>query len=300
MELSTFNILKHQNNKAGVQIEGALLKDLQKTMLSILKDFDSVCSKHNLYYSLCGGSALGAVRHKGFIPWDDDIDVFMTRESWNKFLQIFNESLGEKYTLHSPETTPELGMPIAQLSLNGTIYRTHLAPNRNNPGVYLDIFILENVSNNAFFRTLHGFLSLLFGFCLSCSRYYKDREIILNFFSDSDPKTLKSLRTKIFLGKILNCFSSSRFWSVWTNKINMLCKNIHSNYVSCPSGRGHFFKETYERSKICMNQTVLFENMPLKLMKDPSYYLNRLYGSDYMQIPDVDKREKHCIIECKN
>lgn len=48
-----------------------------------------------------------------------------------------------------------------------------------------------------------------------------------------------------------------------------------------------------------MNQTVLFENMPLKLMKDPSYYLNRLYGSDYMQIPDVDKREKHCIIECK-
>lgn len=299
MGLSTFNMLKHLSSNNGVVIEGELLKKLQTVMLDILQDFDVVCSKYNLYYSLCGGSALGAVRHKGFIPWDDDVDVFMTRKSYDKFLKIFSEALGNKYTLHSPETTPELGMPIAQLSLNGSIYRTHLAPNRKKPGIFMDIFILENVPDNIILRYIHGFLSLSFGLALSCSRYAQDKEVILDFFSHADETAVRSLKVKIFIGKILNMFASTCKWCKIANYVNEICHNEFSRYVSCPSGRKHYFKELYKRDFICQSQRVPFDRFSFMLMKRPEYYLTKLYGTDYMKPPKKEDREKHCILECK-
>lgn len=298
MGLSTSEILKHQKKNNGVALQGKLLENLKEILLEILNDFDYVCGKYHLYYSLCGGSALGAVRHHGFIPWDDDIDVFMTRDSYEKFLTIFEKELGNKYTLHSPETTPELGMPLAQLSLNGTIYRTHLAPERENPGVFLDIFILENVPNSIILRGIQGFFSLAFGLCLSCSRFAKDKHIILGFLKNADKKTLKSLKEKIFIGTFLNFFVNSRNWSIWTNQINSLCKNKMSQYVSCPSGRKHYFKEMYQREYMCNVRKVPFENLMLNLMLNPEYYLVKLYGDTYMTPPSEADREVHCILEC--
>ena len=77
------------------------LKQLHKVELEILDEIDSFCKKHNIEYFLCGGSLLGAVRHKGFIPWDDDLDIGMFREDYDKFISEYSKVKDSKYYIHS-------------------------------------------------------------------------------------------------------------------------------------------------------------------------------------------------------
>lgn len=297
MRLTTSVIFKNQKYKNGIEITGDKLKRLKEILLEMLIDIDDICTKNNLYYILCGGTALGAVRHNGFIPWDDDVDIFMTRESYNKFLTIYEKKLKNKYTLHSPETTPELGIPLAQISLNGTIYKTHLAPERKNPGIFVDIFILENTPDNVVLRDIHGFFSLFFGLALSCSRFYKDRKFYLQAFDGADIKTLRAIKNKIFLGKLFNVFLSTKKWVQLTNWWNSLCKNNNSKYVSVPSGRKHYFGELYLRSEMCAKIVLPFETEVLSVMHGYDYYFKKLYGYDYMTPPPESDREVHCVFE---
>lgn len=297
MNLSTFSLLK--NHKGSVVIDAELTKKIQKILLSIIIDFDHCCRENNINYSLCGGSALGAVRHKGFIPWDDDIDVFMPRADYNKFLKIYKSFFGDKYTLHAPETTPELGMPIAQLSLNGTVYKTQLAPSRENPGIYIDIFVLENIPDNIALRYIHGVGSLFFGLALSCARYNTDQNILLEFYSNADKAVLNTLKVKIKLGYLFKMILSLSTWCELNNWWNGLYQNSETSYVSCPSDTKHYFGEIFEKSIVCNIHDTIFENRPLKLMDFYDDYLKQAYGSDYMIPPPMDKREVHSIIELK-
>ena len=82
------------------------LKKLQSELLEILVDIKTVCDKHQIDYMLCGGTMLGAIRHKGFIPWDDDVDIMMLRNEYNKFKAVFDEELSEKYVLAEPLSSP--------------------------------------------------------------------------------------------------------------------------------------------------------------------------------------------------
>ena len=79
--------------------EPEILAKLHKTQIEILEEFERICEKHNLEYFAIYGTAIGAVRHQGFIPWDDDIDVGMLREDYEKFLEIAKKELGEKYQI---------------------------------------------------------------------------------------------------------------------------------------------------------------------------------------------------------
>lgn len=295
MNLSTAVLFKHQ--KGNIVIDSILTRKIQKILIEILIDFDTCCRENNIDYSLCGGSALGAVRHKGFIPWDDDIDVFMTRENYNKFIKINNKIMKEKYTLHAPETVPQIGLPLAQLSLNGTIYRTYLAPNRDNAGIFLDIFILENTPNNFILRKLHGLVSLVLGLCLSCSRFNSDKGILLKFYEGASKQALRAIKMKIILGGIFNLFFSTKNWCKLNNWWNQLCKNDNSKYVACPSGRKHYFGELYPRELACKTHYMPFENIEMRVMNGYDYYFKKLYGDDYMIPPPIEKRETHSIIE---
>ena len=92
------------------------LKKLQKIELDILIEFDKICKKNNLRYVLVGGTLIGAIRHKGFIPWDDDIDVSMPRKDYNKFIKIQEKELNHnKYYFQSMETNDKFGLPFAKL-----------------------------------------------------------------------------------------------------------------------------------------------------------------------------------------
>ena len=124
------------------------LKRLQGTELEILAAFDQFCSDHDISYSLYAGTALGAVRHKGFIPWDDDIDVVMTRGEYNKFINQIRTHPIDGYTLDSPEVNPCCVISHAKLMKDDTLLISSdwKCSDAGNHGIWIDIFPLDKIT----------------------------------------------------------------------------------------------------------------------------------------------------------
>lgn len=124
-------------------------RKLQLCQLHMLEDVDRICKEAGLNYFLIGGCAIGAVRHGGFIPWDDDLDIGMYRDDYERFQKLIRESHADKYFLQNSETDPRYPRVIAKLRLKGTIQqeRSFESVDCNN-GVYIDFFPIDYVSRN--------------------------------------------------------------------------------------------------------------------------------------------------------
>ena len=295
--LSTFSLMKKSQSAKKIEISGQLLSDVQAALLEMLKDFASVCDKHGYYYSLSGGTALGAVRHGGFIPWDDDVDVFMVRKDYNAFLSVFDKELGDKYYINSPSTTPEIGVPITQIMKKGTVFRTYNTPSTDRCGLYIDVFVLENAPPNKLLRTLHGLISLGIGYGLSCARFDKNKESLLSMFDESETEIIDAINKKARVGKLFR-FSSVAQWARRYEKWNSICRNDDSKYVVCPTGLKHYFNYIFPRDIYCTTKKLKFEDTELSVVANYDWALSNLYG-DYMNVPPPEKREKHYAIEVK-
>ena len=102
------------------EYDSEILKKLQKTELEILKDFVKICDKYNLPYFATGGTAIGALRHQGFIPWDDDIDVCMLRKDYEKFMEVAPQEMGDRYAFMTTETEPRYPLMFGKMVKKGT------------------------------------------------------------------------------------------------------------------------------------------------------------------------------------
>lgn len=299
MKLSTASAFKtmQNNNKKLKKLSDKELKQLQETILEIVDDIDFVCKKYHIKYNLGGGSALGAIRHQGFIPWDDDFDINMPRADYQKFCSCFMNEFKEKYWMHTPEDTKDYGLAFARIRKKGTIYRAREDFDNQEAGVYVDIFIIENTYNFFLFRSFHGFLSLLFGFLLSCRNFYKNRKLYLDMVSEN--KKLRIVfQLKVMIGFCFAWISVDKMTRLW-NRINSMCKNSSSNYVTVPVGRKHFFGELYEREKFCQTIDQPFgKHRTLPVCVDYDGYLTNLYG-DYMKLPKKEDIEAHIFLELK-
>lgn len=133
----------------GADLEG--IRALQLRSLGLLEAIDKVCRSHNLTYYMAYGTLLGAIRHKGFIPWDDDIDVAMPRRDYDILLSNASEWLDYPYTLITYSSNPYYSRYFAKLEDRSTtvVERFHMG---RVGGLYLDIFPLDNVPDNAFIR----------------------------------------------------------------------------------------------------------------------------------------------------
>lgn len=125
------------------------IEQVQAIVLEMLEELDRICKIIGVQYFLIGGTALGAVRHAGFIPWDDDIDVGMLRDDYEKFLAHAGSELGKNYFLQTAETDPYTYFPYAKLRRNGTTFlhwrEIHLKMHR---GIYLDVFPYDNIPDD--------------------------------------------------------------------------------------------------------------------------------------------------------
>lgn len=265
------------------------LKSLHAVLLEILDDIHSICSENGLRYVLIGGSAIGALRSGGIIPWDDDIDIAMPRADFEKFTAIVRECWNEKYSMLHPQDPDNFGRVIPKIRLRGTEYRTILEQDLTDCGVFIDIYTIENVPDNALARTLQGVMAMGMGLCLSCRRLYKGRKWFRQFGGGL------SFKVKCALGFCLS-FASYETWARWTDYWHSCCKNESSKLVSIPADVRHFFGELNPRDVLCSPVAVPFEGRTSYVPNEADGYLRAIYG-DYMQIPPVEKQERNCYLK---
>lgn len=134
---------------------GDNLRRHQQVLLELLMEFDRICRIYHIPYVLFAGTALGAVRHQGFIPWDDDLDIAMLRADYDRFLQVAAGELGEQYYLQA-EYSAHWPMFFSKLRKNGTACMERFVPRdpQLHQGIYIDIFPVDNLSGNGFVRKL--------------------------------------------------------------------------------------------------------------------------------------------------
>lgn len=265
------------------------LADLHACLLEILDDILSVCEEHDLKFILIGGSAIGALRDGGIIPWDDDIDIAMPRADFEKFCRIVRNRMGEKYSMLHPQDKDNFGRIIPKIRLRGTCYRTILEQDLAECGVFIDIYTIENLPDHPIARFLQGVMSMGMGFALACRRLYRGRK----WFSQLTGGI--SFRVKCAVGFCLS-FASYETWARWADYWNSRCKNEHSKYVSIPADCRHYFGEMNLRSILCERKAVDFAGRKCYVPVQADAYLRAIYG-DYMQRPPVEKQERNCYLE---
>lgn len=269
---------------------------LHSLLLEICDDIFALCQEKGYICFLGGGSALGAVRHNGFIPWDDDIDINITRKSYKEFIPEFKRRYGNKYWIQTPEDNPEIGIGLAKIRMKGTKVKTRDdLYDDSEAGALVDLFIIENVYDNWFLRNLQGLLSLAVKSCLSCRRFYRDRKVYMETLGN-DNAILSTSKFRLSVG-FLCSFMSVEKWTKLANSIYSMCKNNKTKFVTIPQGRWHFFGEMFDRYPYCELSTMEFEGRNYPVSLGIKEYLLKMYGENYMQIPPLEKREKHVCWE---
>lgn len=265
-------------------LSGEELEKLKYTLLRIYLDIQAVCDKYGLICMLLGGSALGAVRHRGFIPWDDDLDLGMPRDDYEIFKQIFKAELGEKYVLNAPNYE---GMPtnrFPKVLKKGTRFvEAGMREDDERACIKVDIFILDNVPDNLIERTIKGL------FC-TVLMFIGGHVLTYECYKSQEKRVKMSKRQ--FIGMLFS-FNSSE---VWFNRIDNACifREENTYYVGVPAGRKHYFGEILPRAAFFPVSKGFFEGHKVNLPRDVDAYLKNLYG-DYMKIPPEEKREHHYI-----
>lgn len=273
------------------------LTQLHLVLLGMIDDLKDVCEYRGLRYYFIGGSAIGALRHEGFIPWDNDIDLAMPRKDFEAFCDIIQKEYNDKYSIINPTSEHNSGRVLPKLRKKDTVYQTILETDLDECGVFIDMYILENTYDFVLFRQMHGLLCMAAGFTLACRRAYDKTEL----FQEACKGSMKQsaiFRLKKFCGAILSPFSIERV-ARFTDACYGICKNENSKYITIPADDlGYFFGNVYKRSEFCTPAYAQFESRKVVIPGNYKSYLKDKYG-DYMQMPDLKSRKNPLYLNFK-
>ena len=277
-----------------MQLGDKELREYQMFLLQMYKDIKAVCDKYHLKLFVIGGTALGAVRHHGFIPWDDDLDTGMLREDYEVFKQVFEKELSDCYILNVPNYARHPVRGHARIMRKGTYYKD-ITDNDDEDlnHIYIDLFVLENIPENTVVKALKGKgFDLLYR--VSKAVYFREnRTQELKSFYSSAGKANYYLRVTV--GTIFS-FRNSASWLSLTEKAAQWKKN--SPYCGIPTGRKRYFGEIMRKEDVLPGVEFPFENEIVLVFSNYDPYLRNLYG-DYMKLPPEEDRERHSICGLK-
>jgi len=254
------------------------INELQKIQLSMLKDFDAVCQKHRISYQLFSGTALGAVRHKGFIPWDDDIDVVMLREDYERFFDSASKELDSNKYYVQREFSEHWPMIFSKLRLNGTTYieKYHSHDARIHQGIYIDIFPCDNLSDNRLMQKLQYIASKIVIAKSLYARGYETNSTVKKCFM----QFCRILPTEPFKRLCIRRNDSSSL-------------KVHTFF----GGGKKFERSIYLREWFEQSVKMRFEDSEFPVSAHYDEMLRVMYG-DYMIMPTLEQRvcKRHAAI----
>jgi len=249
------------------------LRDCQLKQLSILEEVDRICNKHQIEYWLDGGTLLGAVRHGGFIPWDDDIDIAMTMDGLKRFCEVAPQELPKHLFLQTKESDPTAKEPITKIRDLNSLYLEG-ADILNAPyhkGVFIDIFPFIPCP-----AMPKGFLKKLTkGIVKSYSILHKPHYYSLRAVAEW-------------------CWFTARYYgsmAIWNTWSLLADESKYMSNIPINNGCGM----SHLRSTIFPIGTITFEGKTFPAPHDVDAYLKDQY-KNYMEIPPVDKRQIHAMV----
>lgn len=268
--------------------DNSQLRRLQMHELNLLKQFADVCEKNHLRYFLIGGTMLGAYRHHGFIPWDDDIDVGMPRKDYEKFLKIAPEYLPDYIRLLNYRKTPDYLRYFSRLT--DTHVKIYNDSNSETlvENAWMDIFPLDGTPNHQWHRYF-WFLSLC---VLRVMYHFSCFDQMVNLMRPGRPFYQRAI---IWVGKTFRIgrhLDSRRI----LNRIDRRLRRYpydRSRYVVNFFG-AYVQKEIIPRSFFGKGRKYPFEDVRLYGPQRPKIYLTNFYG-DFMKPPTDDQKDKHTI-----
>lgn len=266
---------------------------IQTVELEMLDDIISCCEKYNLSILLGGGSCLGAVRHGGFIPWDDDIDLNMPRSDLEKLKDIFMVELGDKYILHAPNYgNTKSKWRFAKIEKTDTLLVDN-DDKSNCTGICIDIFPIEMIPHNRILRFFHGVVADGMMFIAGQVWFAKKSSMAFRKAMKSSFSGKIRYITKMIIGNIFGVCPLYK----WFNVVDKCCQyKGKTDLMGVPTGRKHYFGEIFNASVYLPAKEVSFSGHKAFLPNNEDEYLSNLYGN-YMTIPPENKREHHYIYE---
>lgn len=288
---------------------------MKKALLVMYNDLATLCDHHGLTMMLSGGSCLGAVRHQGFIPWDDDLDVMMPRIDYERLIVLLHEgALGDKYDYSAPNPTTESTCVFLKIyrkeSLNVDIFSLN-APFPK--GLYIDVFAIDAVPRNRIIRSIKGFIANALQFCSILTLYANYRNEVVETYMSLDKSLYRRYRLKCVLGRMAGIVPRYK-WLWWFDRFvgssttrpkptYTVTENINQRFSApshvlwgIPTGRKYYTGEVFDKNVFIPTIPAVFEGITVQIPNGYDIYLRNLYH-DYMQLPPTDKRERHFI--CK-
>lgn len=245
------------------KVDTKILREAQLRMTKILLEIDRICKKNNIEYWISDGTFLGAVRHKGFIPWDDDIDVSMTVENYNKFVKCAARDLDFENFFLAVDTTQEYS-PFFYARIrdrHSTVIEKEDAPNPNfHQGLFVDIFPMEFIKSIP--RSQYKFLIGIRRKMIKEGKHVLGRKI-LSFF-----------KIDILFEKLL------------------IAKNENEAMFL---GYKYKWNQLFKVKDVFLLKEIEFEGKIFPCPNNKDGYLKSLYGDTYMELPPEEEREWHCV-----
>lgn len=268
---------------------------MKQALLNIYKDVAAVCEKHGLVYMLSGGTCLGAVRHKGFIPWDDDLDIMMPRADYNRLIELCERgALGEKYEINYPNPKTDSKTVFLKIYRKGSVNRELFDEATPFPkGLYVDVFALDSVPGNKFLQKIKGFFANGLQFISILVLYAQYPSKSLRDFMSLEPRLKRRYRLKVLFGRIFSIVPH-RKWVYWFDCF--VADSRCNRPVGIPTGRKYYNGEIFDSAVYFPPIKATFEGVDVYIPAGYDRYLRNLY-KDYMQLPPVEKRERHFICD---
>ncbi len=254
------------------------LVDHQAVLAEMLADFDAVCRQYNISYMLFAGTALGAVRHHGFIPWDDDVDVIMLREDYDRFFAEAAPALDPQKYYVQKEFSAHWPMFFSKLRKNHTacIEKFHPKDPQMHQGIFLDIFPADNLYDNPLLRRL---------------QYYASKIVIAKSLDRRGYETDSAGKKAMML--LCRCLPMRPFLRFAQNRKGTGSAQVHSFFGASKA----YEKSVFPREWFTQTAPCAFGAAELPVSAYADALLTTLYG-DYMRLPSEEERrfKRHTVL----
>lgn len=273
-------VMSHMKDTSRLQLPNThdgRLDAIQKMQLAYLLEVDRICKKHRIKYFLGGGTLLGAIRHNGFIPWDDDADIMMLREDYDRFAEVAQQELPAGMTFQSGKTDKNCFYEFNKLRVENTIFATELAKNHTdiNVGIAFDIFCHDKTANSRLGQKLHLAATLF------------TRALVLNKWNHrkaDNGSRVQSAVTNFFVRLLPLRFS----YFLMNHTISFFKRKKNAKYLYDGMGR-NVYNGCFSADILSEVTTHDFEGYQLPVPKKYDEYLTFLYG-DYMEKAPLSTR----------